>query len=128
MIFLMGIGMAPRVFIGYVLAMEFLPQKNTAHATSLGLGIDGLVLMWASLYFMFIDNNWKSLYTIVVAMTFLTVIAACFLPESPRFLVSKGQYDKARKVITKMAKTNKLKKFNTREGEPVPNPDGLLVY
>ena len=27
-----------------------------------------------------------------------------------------------------MAKVNKLKKFSTREGETLPNPDGILVY
>ena len=124
----MGIAMAPRIFISYVLTMEFFPQKNTALATSLIMGIDGLVLMWASLYFMLIDNHWKSLYSIVVVVTFVTFIAAGFMQESPRFLVSKGKYDQARKVITKMAKVNKLKKFNTREGETLPNPDGILVY
>ena len=120
--------MAPRMFIGYVFSMEFLPQKSTAMATSLNLGVDGLVLMWASLYFMIIDNHWKSLYGCTVVATFVTIILTYCQPESPKFLVSKGKYDEARKVITKMAKTNGLTKFYTREDEPYPNADGLLVY
>ena len=74
LVFLMGIAMAPRFFVGYVYAMEFLPQKNTGMATSITLGVDGLVLMWSSLYFMFVDNNWKSLYAIATVSTFFTIL------------------------------------------------------
>ena len=108
MIFIMGIAMAPRFFIGYVYCMEFLPQNYTGMATSLLLGIDGLVLMWASLYFMIIDNHWKTLYGCSVIATFATIIFTCFLPESPKFLLSKEKYDETRKVITRIAKENKL--------------------
>ena len=62
-------------------------------ATSVTLGIDGLVLMWSSLYFMFIDNHWKSLYTVATVATFITILLTICQPESPRFLVSKGRYE-----------------------------------
>ena len=93
LVFFMGIAMAPRFFVGYVYAMEFLPQKYTGMATSVTLGIDGLVLMWSSLYFMFIDNHWKSLYTVATVATFITILLTICQPESPRFLVSKGRYE-----------------------------------
>lgn len=78
LVFFMGIAMAPRFFVGYVWAMEFLPQKNTGTATAITLGVDGLVLMWSSLYFMLIDRNWKSLYTIATIATFLTILLTYF--------------------------------------------------
>ena len=78
LIFLMGIAMAPRFFVGYVFSMEFLPQKSTGMATSITLGIDGLVLMWSSLYFMMIDNHWKTLYGCAVFATFATIIITYF--------------------------------------------------
>ena len=61
-VFAMGMAMAPRVFVTYVHIMEMLPKSKTAIATSVNFGIDGLVLTWASLYFMLIDNNWRTLY------------------------------------------------------------------
>ena len=128
MIFIMGMAMAPRFFVGYVFAMEFLPQKSTSMATSITLGVDGLVLMWSSLWFMMIDNHWKTLYGCAVVATWFTILITYFMPESPKFLLSKGRFDETRKVITLMAKTNKLEKFNTREDETYPNPDDLLVY
>lgn len=129
MIFIMGMAMAPRFFIGYVFSMEFLPQKKTGMATSITLGIDGLVLMWSSLYFMYVDNHWKSLYTCAVVATFFTIIITYLQPESPKFLLSQSRYDETRKVITQMAKANGIEKFDTRgESEPYPNTDGTLVY
>ena len=128
MVFIMGAGLPPRTFVGYAFSMEFLPLKNTALATSLTFCGDGLVLMWASLFFIFIDNNWKSFYGIVVITTFVTFIALGFFPESPRFLANKGRFDETRSVISKIAKKNKLTKFDTREGDPIPNTDGLLIY
>ena len=70
----MGIAMAPRVFPTYVLAMELLPKSKTAVATSISFCIDGLVLTWCSLYFMLIDNNWKTLYSIIAVTTLMTFI------------------------------------------------------
>ena len=128
LIVVMGIAMPPRVFVGYTYAMECLPKKNTPVASSIIMGMDGMVLLWSSLYFMFIDNNWKTLYGIVLIVTFATFIIAGSFPESPRFLLSKGRYAETRKVISKMAETNGLEKFNTREGEPTANVEGELQY
>ena len=96
LVFAMGIAMAPRVFVTYVLIMELLPISKTAIVTSVTFGIDGLVLTWCSLYFMFIDNNWRTLYSVVAVTTLLAFIGSFQLPESPKYLISKGKYDKAR--------------------------------
>ena len=76
LVFAMGIAMAPRVFVTYVLIMELLPMSKTAIVTSVIFGIDGLVLTWCSLYFMFIDNNWRTLYSIVAVTTLLAFIGS----------------------------------------------------
>ena len=128
LIFVMGVAMPARAFVGYVFTMEFFPKASTPIATSVLMGIDGLVLLWTSLFFMYVDRNWKSLYGIVIFMTFVTFIAGQFSIESPRFLISKGRYDDARKVITKMAIKNKLTQFNTRDDEPLANSEGHLEY
>ena len=88
MIFIMGMAMAPRFFVGYVFAMEFLPQKSTSMATSITLGVDGLVLMWSSLWFMMIDNHWETLYGCAVVATWFTILITYCMPESPKFLLS----------------------------------------
>ena len=128
LLFDMGLVYPCNIFVGYVLVMELIPESNTAAATSLTLGLDGLVLMWCSLFFMFVSNNWRHLYWMPVVGTYIAFIMVFCLPESPKHLVNRGKYDRARQVITKIAKENKLKRFNTREDEPYPNKDDLLVY
>ena len=62
-------------------------------ATSITLGVDGLVVMWSALYFSLVDNDWKSLYAIATIATFITIFLTYLQPESPKFLISKGKYD-----------------------------------
>ena len=61
LVFLIGFAMPPRVFVAYVYAMEFIPHKHTPTVTAVTLGIDGFVLLTASVAFMF-DKEWKDLY------------------------------------------------------------------
>ena len=44
--------------------------------------------------------------------------------------MGKGKYDQARKVITKIARVNKIDKFECRDDEVVPQEksDGKIVY
>ena len=63
-VFIMGIAMPPKI-ISYVLVMEIFPKSSHAFTSALFFTFDGLVISWCSLYFMYIDNNWRSLYTIV---------------------------------------------------------------
>ena len=130
LVFMMGVAMAPRVFPTYVLVMELLPSNKAGLVTSIVFSIDGLVLTWCSLYFMFIDKSWKNLYSAVVLATFLTFIASFWLPESPKFLVNKGRYQQAREVITRIARTNRIDRFECRDDEPVQQEkkEGQLVY
>ena len=111
LLFVIGLAMPMRVFVGYIYCMEFLPHKSTALATALILGIDGLVLMWTSLYFWLVDNSWSRFFSISVVATIVALALTISLPESPKFLVTKGKFDEARKVVSKIARRNRLTKF-----------------
>lgn len=111
LLFVIGLAMPMRVFVGYIYCMEFLPHKRTALATALILGIDGLVLTWTSLYFWLLDNSWSRFFSISVLATIVAFILVLSLPESPKFLVTKRKYERARKVISKIAKINGLTNF-----------------
>ena len=58
------------------------------------LGIDGLTLAVSALYFMYVSNHWKPLYSFSVVLTLIGLIMLTCLPESPKFLVAKQRYDK----------------------------------
>ena len=98
--FFLGLSMPMRVFVGYILAMEFLPLQNTSIVTAVTLGSDGLGIFIASLWFLYISKDWKTfmLFSAVVCYATFAFIYF-FFAESPKFLISRGRYDEARKVI-----------------------------
>ena len=98
--FLMGLAMPMRVFVGYIFAMEFLPLHNTQLATALTLGFDGLGLAFASLWFMYVNKDWKSFFWAGNVFCYCTILVIWLtMSESPKFLISRGRYDEAREVI-----------------------------
>ena len=108
LIFLMGLSMPMRVFVGFIYAMEFLPIKNTEMATGVTLGCDGLGIAIGAIWFMLISKDWRSFMAFATVLCYVGVLYTwCLMPESPKFLVSRGRYHHARKVITKMMRRNK---------------------
>ena len=118
MIFLMGLTMPMRVFVGYIFAMEFLPMNKTQMATALTLGFDGLGIAVAAFWFLYISKDWKTLISLSTVFCYVTALfVCCALPESPKFLVSRGRYDEARRVIDRMKQYNRLPEFKFDKGE-----------
>ena len=62
LIFLQGLSMPMRAFVGYVYAMEFLPLKKTQVCSAILMGFDGQVLVVAALWFLYVSKNWKTLW------------------------------------------------------------------
>ena len=118
LVFLIGLAMPMRVFIGYIYAMEFLPLKHTTLATGLTLGFDGLGICLAALWFLYVDKDWKSFVGLSTFWAYGTAVFIwCAIPESPKFLLSKGRYDEARQVIGRMKKYNGNTAWNFSESE-----------
>ena len=106
LIFITGLAMAPRVFVGYIYAMEFLPRDKTQQVTAIIMGNDGLVMVLATLWFMFLSKDWKTIFLAATVVAYLCLIIMCTMPESPKFLVGKGRYQEARLVMSRIAKYN----------------------
>lgn len=88
--------------------------------TSFVLGCDGFVLVWVSIWLRFFNNNWKStqIYFFCVEMCGLLPILFYF-PESIRFLHTHGEYEKVRKILSKIAGINKKKEVEKSLVAPV---------
>ncbi|CAH1996797.1 unnamed protein product [Acanthoscelides obtectus] len=59
-------------------------------------------------YFSTIDafSSWRIFVLVCGLPSLISVIALYFLPESPKFLISKGKYDQARQVFQRMYECN----------------------
>ena len=117
LVFIFGLAMPPRVFVGYIYAMEFLPLDKTQSMTALLMGTDGLVPLMAALWFLFVSKNWKTLFVVATILIYLTLILVWTMPESPKFLLAKGSYTEARAVMTRIAKYNRVKTLAFNEEE-----------
>lgn len=68
--------------------------------------IDIICYLSASLYFMFGDKQWRTFYIFPCAMSALVFPLIFLLPESPKYLFAKGQFETLRKVMKRFARYN----------------------
>ncbi|KAK7108499.1 organic cation transporter protein-like isoform X2 [Littorina saxatilis] len=54
----------------------------------------------------FLLRDWRSYQACVLSPCIVILVGYFFVPESPRWLVSKGRLDEAQKIVDAMAKTN----------------------
>lgn len=106
MMFFMGFAGAGRCSICFLYLLELLPQtKQTLTGTILQLN-NGLIPIWMSIYFWTISKNWVYIELLATGFTAVSIFGAFFLPESPKFLLSKHKWGEARGALTYIAKIN----------------------
>ncbi|CDW72064.1 organic cation [Stylonychia lemnae] len=110
LIFLGGISESGRYYVGFVYLQELMPQS---HQTYIGLNIfmvHGFAKLWYDVYFYKISKNWIFMNYSSIIKAILCLISVHFiLPESPRYLLSSNQNDKARESFRKIARFNGIK-------------------
>nr|XP_037275734.1 beta-alanine transporter-like [Rhipicephalus microplus] len=89
----------------FVLALEYMPPKKRM----LMGGVFGLVypLLGAALpWVAYAIGHWRLLNAVIVVPAILGTIVSMFVPESIRWLLSKGKTDKAKKIMRTIGKIN----------------------
>jgi hypothetical protein len=91
---------------------ELLPkEKQTMVGTILQLN-NGVVAIYCVIYYWFISSWWIPIQVFGGVLTFVSAAGVWFLPESPKFLLTKKRYDETRAAINFIAKWNNQKPFN----------------
>lgn len=72
---------------------------------------NGFVALYTVLYYWFISKDWIGINAFGAALTLISAVGVWFLPESPKFHLSKKRFDEARASINFIAKTNKREAF-----------------
>lgn len=117
-------------YVSYVMCLEFLPIKLR---TFYGILYN---VVWVTGYclvgvFAYLCQDWRKLTLALNGLLILFVGHCWFLPESPQFHVASNQVDKARKVIQKGAKINRIQfRFRLRPAIDADSPEavGNRVY
>ena len=113
----------------YIIATELSPVRLQIVVTSVILGVDVLTIPICSLYFKFVNNEWKYVTYVIIVIVSVATIAAMFVPESPLFLYEKEEYDRARAIINSIARINgsSLKNENWRFDKEVVLTSNVLL-
>ncbi|CDW73598.1 solute carrier family member 5 [Stylonychia lemnae] len=100
-----------RASVGYLYMQELTPIKQqTIIGTILSI-TGGLVTVFIALYFLYVSKHWEGFQIFGCATNFLIVVSIPFLPESPKYLISKNRYEDARDSLKVIAY------FNRHSGE-----------
>ena len=67
---------------------------------------DAMVVVFAALYLEHVSISWVSLHSVYVSLTVISLILTMILPESPKFLVSRKDYEGAAKAYNFIARVN----------------------
>eukprot|EP00057_Strongylocentrotus_purpuratus_P035012 XP_797406.1 PREDICTED: organic cation transporter protein-like [Strongylocentrotus purpuratus] len=105
--FFMGFGNIPFKLTLYVIGTEYIgPSKRSlVILITISYAVGYMFLALPAYYI----RSWR-LLTLTMTLPLLSLfIFFIWLPESARWLISVGKYDKAEKVITKVAEVNKVK-------------------
>ncbi|XP_038075650.1 organic cation transporter protein-like [Patiria miniata] len=89
----------------YVLAFEIVGPKNRVGTTTVLFLVFAVGYMILSLV-AFLLREWRHLQLAISLPFVLTFLAIIVFPESPRWLITKGRYKEATKIIEKIAKVN----------------------
>jgi len=106
MVFVIGLAMGGRMFVGYVWMTEHMQTKYVANATAALFFIDSLGIFFASIYFKYISKDWRYFFGCPGIILSVAIFFCYLQTDSPKFYYSVGRYDKAREILTLIGRTN----------------------
>ena len=116
--FFQGIGTGGEVPVASAYINEFIGAKKRGRFFLLYELIFPIGLLFAGLagYFLVPLYGWRALFIVGLVPAVLMIPMRIFMPESPRWLASKGRIEKADKVVSM------LEREAVKEGKTLPEP------
>ncbi|XP_013418049.1 solute carrier family 22 member 4 [Lingula anatina] len=99
-----GISLGGTIVVGFVYPMEFIGIRWRAFTGSIGLWPVGLGALAA---FGFTIKDWKQIMLATTLPGLALLLFWFYIPESPRWLVTRGRYKEAEEIMQRIARRNK---------------------
>ncbi|ESP01377.1 hypothetical protein LOTGIDRAFT_230670 [Lottia gigantea] len=105
--FLLGLSMSGQVLALYIIGLEFVApnQRIYAGVASFYTWCMGSMIYIGMAYFI---RNWRTLQIVVAVYVTPVLFFFLIVPESPRWLLTRGYNSKASKIILKSARINNI--------------------
>lgn len=98
MYLVVGLCSGGRVPIGTSLMNEFVPTKYQNACLTLLNVLDSVTMVFQALYYS-VDKNWQPLHFFGICSAVVILALIMFIPESPKYLYSKGRFQEAKEVL-----------------------------
>uniref|UniRef100_H3D9T5 Solute carrier family 22 member 21 n=1 Tax=Tetraodon nigroviridis TaxID=99883 RepID=H3D9T5_TETNG len=109
MYFLVGLGNSSSYSSTFVLGTELLAPRYRKTFATLGVNLGFAVGYMMLPLLAFLIRDWRMLLVALALPNLLYIPLWWYIPESPRWLVSRGQIEEAEAIIRDAAKKNKVK-------------------
>lgn len=109
--FFVGATSPGRSQVVFVYICELVPNKYRSKIGSFILFMDCTTIAIYALYFRYISKQWLYLWSVNVGLITLATISLFFMPESPKYLHSKGRFEQAKLALSSIARFNGAKSF-----------------
>ena len=87
LIFIIGLLSCWRLSLAYIYGLEIISEQNQNIGGSFFNLFDATVMIWSSIFFMFVSNDWILLHSIFLLLTLISFVSFCVMPESPKYLI-----------------------------------------
>lgn len=92
--------------MAHVYLQELMPQR---YKTTSGLFVqfaDSVSLILVALYNRYVSRHWIYFQALGMSLTFLSLVTLAVIPDSPKYLYSKGRFNDARKALQYITRFN----------------------
>jgi MFS family permease len=103
LIFILGMMAPGKYMVGFVFAGEMFSEKYRSTIGSIILFSDSATMIFLPLYFRLISKNWLYFQLFYLILSIFSTLALFWMPESPKYLLGKGDIEKARASFEKIA-------------------------
>lgn len=121
--FLMGIGLGAEIVVGYATISEFVPpaKRGKWGAILFFCATSALVVSHTVGYFVIPNLGWRWMFVIAGVGGLVVWYLRKFMPESPRWLESKGRIDEADRILDRIEAT-----VQHEHGKALPQPSPVV--
>lgn len=108
LVFTFGMSVTARYYVGYAYNLEMQPKSHYVLVSTSMFLIESVVYISICLYFWLVKGPWQILQIPNLLLSVMGIVFLFFMPESPRFLISKKRFEEARTVFKWIGAKNGL--------------------
>lgn len=105
-LFAWGFFASIRTNIGFCYMIEMMPRNWQSFVGTMWNCIEGLINLWATLWFMGVSTHWEGFVSLGLLLQFFSAATCFLLPESPIYLLKTKKFDELKEALKTIGEWN----------------------